>query len=131
MEIFGSLLSFLTIVFVILLCCCHRKFIYADLKEMAEILHMYKTDVACIHSTPEDHILKLSPLHPDSEGGQPAKPLLAISSLIILLLTALGIFIRIWKSYWFKSSLMRVCFWLYPISEWLQRNACSIFSWKL
>ena len=96
------MLSSPTIVFVILLGCCHRKFFYAMLMAMEQIPYMYKIDDTHICTTPEQHIFTLPSLPPDSKGEGLAKALLVISTLIAVIFTALGIFINIWKRHRFK-----------------------------
>ena len=65
MERIGSMLSFLTIIFAILLCLCHRIIISAVLMTMDKIPQVYKMDAAAQpSSTPEQHISTLLLLLP-------------------------------------------------------------------
>ena len=127
MEMLWSMLSFLTIVFAILLYCCDRKFIYATLMTMEGILYLYKTDAEIFAPLQTN---TYSPFHsfPRLPNDGPTKPLLTISPLIVVIFIALGIFFYIKKRYRLKSSLMGVCFLYYPVSKWLCENAhCAIF----
>ena len=104
MEMFGSIINFITIMFAILLFCCHRKFIYEALMTMEEIPYVYKEMHLYLHYTTAS-----------------VKAFLSISTSIVVIFMGLGIFI--WKK--FKSSLMIVCFPLYPVTKGLSGNVCS------
>ena len=95
MEMVGSMMSFLTFVFSVIFCCCHRKFIYAALMTTEKIPHVYKTDASHLCIIWEPHVFILLPLVPHSKGGDTAKTLLIISTLIVVIFTSLGIFICI------------------------------------
>ena len=63
------MLSFLIIVFSLLLFFSHRKIIYAALMALDEISLAIKRDAAHICTTPEQQILMFPPLSSDSEEG--------------------------------------------------------------
>ena len=116
MELIGSMLSFLTIVFVILLYFYHRKIIYVVLKALEKnytrLQNRFCPYLHTIH-------LHFATLHSGSEEEGSAKAILNLFILIGVIFTILGISIYILKRYRLKSSLMRFCFQLYPVSKWL------------
>ena len=89
-----------------------------------DTLLVYKTDATHICTTSEQHIFTLPPLPSDSEKG-PTKVLLNISTLIVVTYVPLAVSMCIWKRYKSKSSIMRVCFLLFPVSNRTHENAHS------
>ena len=60
-KFIGSMLSFLTIVFAIFLCLCHRKMNHVALMAPDEIQQVYRTEAAQPHTTPWQNIFNLPP----------------------------------------------------------------------
>ena len=104
-ELVESRVSFPTIVFVMPLCSCHRKFVYTALMAMDEIFNVYETDAA--HITLH-HNNAYSPYYPFLliQKKRNPKVLMTISTLIV---SSLCISICVWKRFRFELSLMRVC----------------------
>ena len=92
MELIGSMLSFLTIVFAILFCFCHRNIIHAAVMSLDEIQPIYKTDAAHINMMLEQYIFTLSPPPFDSKEEGQAKVIMTLSILTVVIITVLGYF---------------------------------------
>ena len=83
MELTGFVLNFLTVIFAILLCLCHRKIIYTALIALDEIQQTYRAEAAHPETIPEQHIFTL-PLLPSivDELDSTANPITSLTAIV-------------------------------------------------
>ena len=100
----GSVPSFLTINFAILLILYQRRIMYAFLMAQDEILQVYKVDaVAQCCITLQHHFITISSLQPFKEEH---KGIVTSVTLATIWFTSIGILVCIWKKCKQSSSLM-------------------------
>ena len=96
MEFISCRLSFLTIIFPILLCPIHR-IIFVALIALDELTQVYKTDAAAqLCTTPEQHIFTLPPLLPLTDDyASTVKSIMSITITTIVMVATIDILICI------------------------------------
>ena len=90
-ELIWSMLSFLTVVFAILLCFLYRKIINSAPTVLDEIPQVYKTDTSYIYTRLEQNIFTLPSLVSNLKEEKSVRAIMNMSNLIIIIFTILDI----------------------------------------